>query len=323
VSSHRLAVGVVVVNWNGWRDTLACLESLARTAPGPRSVVVVDNGSTDGSVDTLTSWAATRAGLRVVILAAGANRGFSAANNLGIAHLALDSGISHFLLLNNDATVAPTFFAELARALEQVPAAGLMGATIYEAGASGRVWYAGGHFLPVRSLVVHRRAVPPNAVAVPTDFVTGCTMLISRSTWLTLGPLPECYFLYMEDAEYSYRARAAGLPVVYAPRVVAYHAVGATVGRAVHRPQVEYWKARNRALFVRRNLLGWTKWAAIAYLVVTKPGRALVETLAGRPRLAWALVWGVISGLLSNEGNGDAGQAGAVQRPGNRIVRGK
>jgi len=105
----------------------------------------------------------------------------------------------------------------------------------------------------------------------------------------------------MEDAEYSYRARAVGLPVVYAPRVVAYHAVGATVGRAVRRPQVEYWKARNRALFVRRNLLGRTKWAAIAYLVVTKPGRAFVETIAGRPRLAWALVWGVISGLLAKQ----------------------
>src|SRR5881396_206945 len=196
VASHALTVGVVVVNWNGWRDTLACLESLARATPGPRSVVVVDNGSTDGSVDTLTSWAATRDGLRVVILAAGANRGFSAGNNLGLAHLARDSGITHFLLLNNDATVAPTFFAEMARALEQVPAAGLVGATIYEAGASDRVWYAGGHFLPVRSLVVHRRVVPPNELAVPTDFVTGCTMLISRAALRTLGPLPECYFLY-------------------------------------------------------------------------------------------------------------------------------
>ena len=302
MASHPLAVGVVVVNWNGCRDTLACLESLARTAPAPRSVVVVNNGSTDGSVETITRWATTRSGLRVVVLAAGANRGFSAGNNLGLAHLARDSGISHFLLLNNDATVAPTFFSEIARALERAPGAGLVGATIYEAGESGRVWYAGGYFIPVRSLVVHRRAVPSHEVAVPTDFVTGCTMLISRSTWRTLGPLPECYFLYMEDAEYSYRARAMGLPVVYAPQAVAYHAVGATVGRAVHRPQVEYWKARNRALFVRRNLRGWTRWAAIAYLVITKPGRAFVETLAGRPRDGWAFLRGAVSGLLAKDG---------------------
>ncbi|PYP71212.1 MAG: glycosyltransferase family 2 protein, partial [Gemmatimonadetes bacterium] len=92
MATHPLAVGVVVVNWNGCRDTLACLESLARTAPAPRSVVVVDNGSTDGSVETITGWAATRSGLRVVVLAAGANRGFSAGNNLGLAHLARDSG---------------------------------------------------------------------------------------------------------------------------------------------------------------------------------------------------------------------------------------
>ncbi|PYP29150.1 MAG: hypothetical protein DMD49_13510 [Gemmatimonadetes bacterium] len=297
-----VAIGVVVVNWNGWRDTIACLESLARATPRPECAVVVDNGSTDDSVEVLQRWATTRDSLRVSIVAAGANRGFSAGNNLGIAQLARDARISHFLLLNNDATVEPTFFAELARALEHHPDAGLVGATIYEANEARPIWYAGGGFVPLRCIAVHHHAVPTDQVAVPTDFVTGCAMLVARATWEVLGPLPECYFIYMEDAEYSWRARAAGLPVMYAPRAVVLHAVSTTVMRAVTRARRKYLMTRNRALFVRRNLRGWTRWAAIAYLVITKPGRALLEALAGRPRDGWAFLRGAVSGLLAKDG---------------------
>ncbi len=194
----------------------------------------------------------------------------------------------------------------MARALEAAPDAAIMGATIYVTGQSGDVWYAGGDFVPLRALVAHRATVPVHPGPVATEFVTGCAMLISRRAWETLGPLPECYFIYLEDAEYSYRARSAGLPVLYAPRAVAYHAVGATVRRRVARAQVEYWRTRNRALFVRRNLRGWTRWGALAYLVVTKPGRALVEVLRGRPALGWAVLRGTVEGLLSKDGHATA-----------------
>lgn len=301
------AVGVVVVNWNGSADTLTCLESLMAATPEPGRVVVVDNASTDGSVEAFERWRTARAAgssaPAVSIVSAPSNLGFAGANNLGVAALAADPATGHFLLLNNDATVDPGFFAHIARALDMAPDAGLLGATIYVAGRPGEVWYAGGHFLPLRSLVVHRRDVPEQVGPVPTDFVTGCAMVISRRAWETLGPLPECYFLYVEDAEYSYRARAAGLPVLYAPRAVAYHAVGATVRRRVARPRVEYLKTRNRGLFVRRNLRGWTRWCALAYLIVTKPGRAFVELLRGQPRLAWALLRGLVAGLVSKDGS--------------------
>jgi len=307
---------VVVVNWNGLTDTMACLVSLEAATPGPARVVVVDNGSTDGSVEALRRWQAERPKApALTLIASPSNRGFSGANNLGLARLAADPAIDHFLLLNNDATVEPAFFAELARALAMAPDAGIMGPTIYVTGGAdaGQVWYAGGAFVPLRALVVHRLAVPPGAAPVATEFVTGCAMLISRRAWETLGPLPECYFIYLEDAEYCFRARAAGLPVLYAPAAVAYHAVGASVRRRVSSPQVEYWKARHRALFVRRNFGGWTRLGALGYLVLTKPGRALAEALRGRPGLGWAVLRGTLAGLLSKHGQRVAGQPAAVQ----------
>ena len=301
----RLAIGVVVVNWNGCRDTVTCLESLLASEPGPARIVVVDNGSTDDSATTLAGWIEDVSGATVsplTLLSSGTNRGFAGGANLGIAALLADSRIGHFLLLNNDATVRPDFFAELDRALEAVPDAAIVGATIYESRAGRGVWYAGGSFLPLRALVLHHHEVPHRDTAVLTEFVTGCVMLVSRRALAVLGLLPECYFMYLEDAEYSLRARAAGLPVVYAPRAVAFHAVGAAVERAVQPPQLAYWVARGRGLFVRRNFHGWQRWGALIYLTLTKPGRALVETLAGRAALAWAILRGTAEGLLSKDG---------------------
>src|SRR2546429_7525664 len=104
---------------------MTCLASLDAAALGPARVVVVDNGSSDGSVPALRRWQAERSNApAATLIASPTNRGFSGANNLGLARLAADRTIDHFLLLNNDATVAPTFFAEIARALEVAPDAG-------------------------------------------------------------------------------------------------------------------------------------------------------------------------------------------------------
>jgi hypothetical protein len=322
----RLPIGVVVVNWNGYSDTVACLESLLASDPGPAQVIVVDNGSRDGSADRLRRWiesAARASAPHLTILASETNRGFAGANNLGVAALVADRGIGHFLLLNNDATVQADFFAEISRALAAVPDAAIVGATIYESGGAQRVWYAGGAFVPLRALAAHRRDVPRERTPIATEFVTGCAMLVSRRAWVVLGPLPECYFMYLEDAEYSHRARAAAMHVVYAPRAVVYHAVGAAVGRQVPQPQLAYWITRSRGLFVRRNLRGWRRWGALTYLMLTKPGRALVETLAGRPALGRAILRGTIEGLLSKEGDRRAERARAVQGPDDRVGTGQ
>lgn len=300
---RSVPIGVAVVNWNGREDTLACLESLIAADPRPARVVVVDNASTDDSVQEIAAWIERHADSGFELLVSDTNRGFAGANNLALASLAPDGGLTHFFLLNNDATADSRCFAELERALTETPAAGIMGVTIFESGPERRPWFAGGSVLLWRALGRHHCEVPRDGRVVPTGFVTGCAMLVSRLAWNVLGPLPTCYFVYFEDTEYCVRARAAGLEVVYAPRPVVYHLVAGTARRgAVAAALTEYRFANARALFARRNLRGGTQWGAFTYLVVTGFARAVLRTLRGRPIRAWAAFRGTLAGLAAREG---------------------
>jgi hypothetical protein len=314
---HGLRVGAVVVNWNGHVDTISCLESLVCASQGPERVVLIDNGSATDSLASIEQWtrqrqiaarrvASSEAGTRgadhwLTIVASPENLGYAEGCNLGLAVLERCPELTHFLLLNNDATVAADFFDEIARSLNDMPRAGLLTGTILEAAAPHRVWYAGGRLLPLRGHVEHLYDPPTSSRPVETEFVSGCAMLVSREARLAIGGLASCYSPgYWEDTDYSVRVRATGLPLVYAPRATVYHKVGRSFGLPWERPRVAFWQNRNRVFFVRRNLRGWRRAVALAYLAVTKPGRALVEVIRGRPRYGWAILHGTIVGFLDS-----------------------
>lgn len=296
--------GVVLLNWNNAEDTLAALDSLWSASPRPAAVAVVDSASHDDSVERLNRWASDHAAgswMKLIVLPA--NRGFAGGNNVGIEYLLSRPEISHVFLLNNDAMVEQSFFAEMAKAIEHAPNAGLVTGTIYEHPNRSKVWYAGGREIPYRALIVHTFDVPTGSEPVETEFISGCAMLISRAVIKKIGMLPEIYFpLYSEDAEYSHRAREAGFPVLYAPKAVVYHKVGATVGPAKTSPYIMRAQVRHRVLYVRRNFRGMNRLIASLYLIATKPARAIVETLMGRPKMGWAVFAGTVEGFLSREG---------------------
>jgi len=297
-SGPKPRIGVVVVNWNGADDTIACLDSLRVANPRAARVVVVDNASADDSVARISSWA-RQTEFPLGMLVAPSNLGFSGGNNLALSQLLLDQAVTHFLLLNNDATVAEDFFSEINRALATAPNAGLLTGTIYHSPDREKVWYAGGREIRLRALIEHLETPPAGAEPVPTEFVSGCVMLISRQTLNEIGLLADCYFPgYMEDAEYSLRAREAGLPVLYAPRARAFHKIGATAGMASASPFITQTLARHRVLYVRRNFRGVERAVALAYLAITKPGKAIAETLAGRPMMGLAVLKGAIEGFF-------------------------
>ncbi len=321
ISSPPFVVGAIVLNWNGYEDTVNCLESLVRCNGGPERIVVVDNGSSDDSVTKIKFWAtqhgishdvvpaepgnppvAVSGGPVLTLLHVDTNLGFAGGNNLGLRYLESDSSITHFLLLNNDATVAQDFFFELSLAVKRFPNAGLLTGTIFEAENPERVWYAGGGIRTFGTLASHGRQVPPGSDPVVTGFVCGCTMLISRDALRAVGRLAECYSpIYVEDVEYSFRVAAAGLPVLYAPTARVYHKVSAAMRNHSAPAFMAYCMSRHRAFFARRNLQGWMKWAALTYLALYNPARALLYMMAGRPRVGWALLRGTAVGFLSRE----------------------
>jgi len=307
--------GVVLINWNGADDTVAALDSLLSATPRPAYVVVIDNGSADDSVDRLRDWAASSApswiestasevgsfdgSIWLSLIVAGANLGFSGGNNVGLRYLASQATISHFMLLNNDAMVAPDCFSELARAIGIVPDAGLLSPIIFRHPLREEVWYAGGIELPRRALILHELTAQTTDYPYPTTFITGCAMTISRPLYDELGGLDEVYNpIYWEDADYSHRARSSGWNVIVVPRAHVYHRVGSSAAGEQLTPRTAFFQNRNRALYVRRNYSGTNRLLGLAYLCVTKPGRAIVEVLWGRPALGGAIFRGFLRGMV-------------------------
>ena len=132
---------------------MRCVENLDTADPPPEHVIVVDNGSEDDSIDRLEAWADEHWMWRVsqrdtsgvpwlIIARAGANRGFAGGSNVGIRYLMQRTSVSHFLLLNNDASLSSDFFTQISNAIERHPNAGLITGTIFEDPERGRVWYA-------------------------------------------------------------------------------------------------------------------------------------------------------------------------------------
>lgn len=278
-------------------------------------MILVDDASTEPAVDAIATWArkvgeshevVAPANLRdrdksspwLTIVASPVNAGFSASCNIGLRHVRDHTDAPYALLLNNDAAVSRSYFRDLASGIANVDNVGLATGTIYEWDRT-TVWYAGGRFNPLRAVAEHFLDIPDDGATRATEFVCGCTMLVPRVVLEKVGLLPECYSpAYCEDADYSLQIGKAGYANVYIPAAVAFHRVSSSLGRTERSPQVIYWFNRNRGYAMRRNYTGWRRAAGIAYLTVTKPARALVEVLRGRPKSGAAFIRGTAAGLF-------------------------
>jgi GT2 family glycosyltransferase len=307
---------VVVPSFNHAADAINCLESLRDAELRPETVILVDDASTDNAVQSIAAWA-SEAGVphRIVdpgelginvstipwltIVASKKNGGFAVSCNLGLSYARDHTDSPFVLLLNNDAAVSRSYFRDLAAGIATVPNVGLATGTIYEWDQE-TVWYAGGRFNPLRAVAEHYLDVPADRAPRTTEFICGCTMLISRAVLESLGGMAECYTpCYCEDVEYSLRAQRSGFSLAYVPDAKAFHRVGSSLGRDDRSPQVTYWFNRNRGYAMRRNYTGWRRAAGIGYLALSKPARALWELLHGRPRSARAFITGTLAGLFN------------------------
>jgi GT2 family glycosyltransferase/SAM-dependent methyltransferase len=234
-------VAAVVLSWNGREDTLACLESLAAVTYPALSVVVVDNGSNDGSPEAIAEQHP-----HALLVPLGENRGFAGGMNAGIER-ALQEGAQHVLLLNNDMTFEPGFVEPLVDAVADDVAA--VCAQILFAEPPPRVWYAGADYDPRRGYQGrhHRYGEPPlpaETSPYPTGRACGGAMLVPRSVVERLGGFDERLFAYAEDVEWSLRARREGLSILVAPASIVRHRVSASTG-GVASPSTVYYALRN------------------------------------------------------------------------------
>jgi GT2 family glycosyltransferase len=224
----------IVLNWNGWPDTVRCLASLSASTHPELSIVVIDNGSTDGSPDRLAPL--LRHG-RIELVQTGRNLGFTGGVNAGL-RLVLERGVAYAFLLNNDATVEPGCLATLVAAAGACPEVGLVGPKILWADQPQRIWSAGMSVAWRRAAVEDHRDEPDDSRFDGRRIVqslSGCALLVKRAVLEQVGLLDERYFAYYEDLDWCLRARSAGYRSLYVGDARVHHAGSATVKRDAER----------------------------------------------------------------------------------------
>lgn len=261
-----LKVAVIILNYNGTADTLECLRSLAACTYLTRMTVVVDNASEDG--DTLGHILQSEFP-GVHYFPRKDNDGFAGGNNDGIRY-ALERECDYVLLLNNDTTVAPDFIEKMIAGAQSDHYVGIVGAKIYFHEEPDVIWYNGADFSWIDGgrhfQYGARDATPQEQAIMPTPFVTGCAMLISKAVIEKIGLLEESFFMYYEDIDYCLRAKRAGFMCVVAQGAHVWHKISRSA-KSMGTPRMHYYHVRNALLLTSRNASRFVKMAAHAWSI--------------------------------------------------------
>lgn len=217
IGHPRDVVSCVIVNYNRRDDTLACLQSLHEMESVPH-IIIVDNGSTDGSVAAFKSLPQP-----ATLIEAGRNLGFGKGANLGIRE-ALRRGSSYIWLLNNDTLVAPDSLAHLLRTLEEAPSVGGVASVILRMSDRTIEAYGGGSVN--EWLGTTRPFASPKTRRL--DYLACASALVRSDVFNEVGLFDEVFFAYYEDIDLSLRLRSAGWGIAVAPSSTIRHRGAAT-----------------------------------------------------------------------------------------------
>ncbi|WP_300119881.1 glycosyltransferase family 2 protein [Rhodoferax sp.] len=231
---------MVVLNWNGWRDTLACIASLQKLNYPDFDLIVVDNGSTDDSQANIET-----AFQNIKVIQTGANLGFGGGCNAGIRY-ALEQGADYVWLINNDATVDQSALTELVRLADSQPSAGAVGSVLYEADRPAQVQMWGGGKVNLWAGLSRHQVSPAQL-----DFVSGASLLLRREALLQSGLFDDqTYFMYWEDSDLGFRLRQAGWQLAVAEKSRVWHKLSGSLGKGSR--QLDVYFTRSGVRFLRR-----------------------------------------------------------------------
>lgn len=214
-------VVIIVLNWNGFEDTAECIASLKKQSYPNYKILVVDNGSTDGSEELLKEKFP-----ELTVIQTGKNSGYAGGMNAGMRHV-LASRCDHIILLNNDTIVAPDFAAELVKAATDEKTAGILCSKVYFYDHPETLWYAGASFNTMLGWGRHRGFNQPDNGSFDTLEETqracGCAMMVTRELCERTGLLDDEFFCYFEDVDWGLRAARDGFKVLYVPASKVWH----------------------------------------------------------------------------------------------------
>jgi len=270
-------VYVVTLNWNRREDTLTCLHSLQRLAYPNYRLLVVDNGSSDGSVEAIR-----REVPAAEVLVNERNLGFAAGANVGLRH-ALSLGAGFVFLVNNDTTVHPQALGALVRAARS-PDVGMAAPMIYYEAAPTVIWSVGGGWNPLLLEMTGGHGRGPDdgrwADVAERAVLVGCGLLLRRELLERVGLFDERFFMYYEDSDLCLRARAAGFRLILVPSAKMWHKVAVSSGGS-DSPAERYQMARSSVLFFRKHARPW-QWPFIVPYRTASAVKTVVRLLLRR-----------------------------------------
>lgn len=266
------SVALILVNWNGFSFTKACLESLQLVREPVFEIILVDNASHEPEGEQLKKLFPS-----LHLITNSENLGFAGGNNVGIRY-ALAQGFEQIMLLNNDTLVTPNFLKLLQSELH-ASGYGVVQPLICFAQDRNKIWSAGGRWNALfgRAITLGDRVSLPkyHTRDLELDWATGCCLLLTREVLLRSGLLSEPYFAYFEDVEWSLRIRKSGFKIGLVERALIYHEAGASSKKehreGTLRPKVFYFLVRNQLFLLRQqritlgypyHLIRFTLWGA-------------------------------------------------------------
>jgi GT2 family glycosyltransferase len=238
---EKVLTCIIILNWNGYADTVRCVQSVFRVDGPRKKIIIVDNGSQNNEYEKLTN----QFGKKVDIIALPKNYGYAKGCNIGITYAKNHYNPQYYLLLNNDTEVECNFLSVLTATAAADKHIGIVSPVIYDFTDRKKIVFAGGKF----NMLFARPYHITNQIdsVTPVEFITGCSMLVKNTVINRIGLLDERYFSYFEDADYSVRVKKAGFIAVCDPKTKIYHKVSAATNKGI---MYTYLMSRNRILFV-------------------------------------------------------------------------
>lgn len=293
-------ISIIILNWNGKADSLECLNSIFEISYPNFNVILVDNGSTDGSQKEIK-----KRFPHIHLIENKENLGFTGGNNTGIKQ-ALDSGAEFILLLNNDTVVEESLLNELLSPFYRDRDIGLTGPMVTYYNEPKRVWCAGCNYNPVIGKGRMYHAANKDVFITPryVDWISFCVVLIKREVFERIGLLEDDYFSSYEDLDFCLKAAKAGFRCFFTPLTTVKHKI-ARDWKGLTNPLYIYYQTRNNLLCLKNNRRLIPYLISLVYFVgLSAPRRGLSFIRASEGYKIKYLLMGIYDFYLGNYGVG-------------------
>ena len=279
-------LSIITINFNGIKDTCELIESIPFS--NGMEMIVVDNASKQDEASIIAERYP-----QVKVIRSQQNLGFAGGNNLGIK----EAKGEYILLINNDTYFKEYHTDELIKRLESSDRIGIVCPKLRFAWGGNPIQFAG--YTPLTRITVRNQAIgfgeedhDQYDTAHPTPYAHGAAMLIKHDAIKKVGLMPECFFLYYEELDWSMMFTRAGYEIWYDPACTVYHKESQATGQ--NSPLRTHYITRNRLLLVKRNYKGINKYLSYIYLIgIVAPRDIIKYAFQGRLNLVKAVYRGI------------------------------